>query len=127
MDVYELCTTSLQQRLSAQRQGKTETADATNSTSSASAMDVDGESSPSTNTTRSGVYDLKCIVTHKGRSADSGHYMSYVKLPNPQNGGVEEWFKFDDATVTIVAEEEVLRLCGGGDRDMAYFCIYETR
>lgn len=26
-----------------------------------------------------GVYDLVAVLTHKGRSADSGHYVAWVK------------------------------------------------
>lgn len=29
-----------------------------------------------------GVYDLVAVLTHKGRSADSGHYVAWVKQEN---------------------------------------------
>lgn len=29
-----------------------------------------------------GVYDLVAVLTHKGRSADSGHYVAWVKQDN---------------------------------------------
>lgn len=31
-----------------------------------------------------GVYDLVAVLTHKGRSADSGHYVAWVKQENGQ-------------------------------------------
>jgi len=136
LDVYELCSSSLQQKLSIQRKIVADAnAPSFVSSSSASAsagsdaMEVTETTTVSTPSTplETGLYDLKCIVTHKGRSADSGHYMSYVKITNPKNSQVQEWYKFDDAIVTLVSEEEVMRLCGGGDRDMAYFCMYARR
>lgn len=32
-----------------------------------------------------GVYDLVAVLTHKGRSADSGHYVAWVKQENGQS------------------------------------------
>lgn len=29
-----------------------------------------------------GIYDLVAVLTHKGRSADSGHYVAWVKQEN---------------------------------------------
>ena len=37
-----------------------------------------------------GLYDLVAVLTHKGRSADSGHYISWVKQDNGK------WIEFDD-------------------------------
>jgi ubiquitin carboxyl-terminal hydrolase 14 len=31
-----------------------------------------------------GVYDLVAVLTHKGRSADSGHYVAWVKQESGQ-------------------------------------------
>ena len=36
----------------------------------------------------------------------------------------DEWFKCDDSVVTVVPQEEVFMLKGGGDRDIAYLNIY---
>lgn len=33
-------------------------------------------------TQMTGVYDLVAVLTHKGRSADSGHYVGWVKQEN---------------------------------------------
>lgn len=37
------------------------------------------------------------IVTHKGNSADSGHYIGWTRQPTEENGipGEEDWWKFD--------------------------------
>ena len=31
-----------------------------------------------------GIYDLVAVLTHKGRSADSGHYVAWVKQESGQ-------------------------------------------
>jgi ubiquitin carboxyl-terminal hydrolase 14 len=31
-----------------------------------------------------GIYDLVAVLTHKGRSADSGHYVGWVKQESGQ-------------------------------------------
>ncbi len=33
----------------------------------------------STNAVDTGMYELAAVLTHKGRSADSGHYVAWVK------------------------------------------------
>lgn len=70
-----------------------------------------------------GKYQLTGVVTHKGRSADSGHYMSYVRKADGGDG----WWKFDDDKVSEATTPEILDLRGGGDRDMAYLCFFSMR
>lgn len=65
-----------------------------------------------------GNFELVAVLTHKGRTADSGHYVAWVH----QKG--DQWAKFDDDIVTHVKTEEVMALRGGGDWHMAYYCIY---
>lgn len=36
----------------------------------------------------------------------------------------DEWFKFDDDKVSVVKEEEIMKLGGGGDRPTAYMIFY---
>lgn len=57
----------------------------------------------------SGFYELNAVLTHKGRSANSGHYVGWAKDQKTQ-----EWYMFDDDTVSKVNEEEILKLSGGG-------------
>lgn len=65
------------------------------------------EDDPGSN--NSGYYDLIAVLTHKGRSANSGHYVAWTK--NAKNG---QWCMFDDDVVTQVTEEDILKLSGGG-------------
>lgn len=66
-------------------------------------------------------YALRAVLTHTGRSADSGHYISWIK---DDKGN---WWKMDDDKVTSVKEEEIVKLDGGGDWHMAYLCLYERQ
>jgi ubiquitin carboxyl-terminal hydrolase 14 len=68
-----------------------------------------------------GFYDLRALVTHKGRDADSGHYVSYVK----QSDG--SWMEFDDEKPIPRTEDDILRLRGGlGDHPCAYLMLYKS-
>ena len=67
-----------------------------------------------------GRYELAAVLTHKGRSADSGHYVSWVK----QDDGA--WIQFDDDEMIPRKEEEVMALSGGGDWHMAYLLLYRA-
>lgn len=65
-----------------------------------------------------GHYQLIAVVTHKGRSADGGHYVGWVH----QSG--DDWFQYDDDIVSTVKTDDILALRGGGDWHTAYLCIY---
>jgi len=65
-----------------------------------------------------GNYELVAVVTHKGRSADGGHYVGWVHSHG------DEWLCFDDDIVSSVKSEEILALKGGGDWHTAYLTIY---
>lgn len=67
-----------------------------------------------------GHYELHGVVTHKGRDADSGHYIGWVR----KEPGSDVWFKYNDDVVTECRTPDILRLSGGGDHDIAYFNIY---
>lgn len=69
----------------------------------------------------SGYYDLVAVLTHQGRSSNTGHYVAWVRKKE------DAWVKFDDDKVSEVTSEEVLRLSGGGDWHMAYVLIYGPR
>lgn len=94
-------------------------------------MDVEGmattssvekvEGEPSAGPEVTGLYDLVAVLTHKGRSADSGHYVSWVKQENGK------WVEFDDDQPTLRREENITSLSGGGDWHMAYICLYKAR
>ena len=70
---------------------------------------------------KSGLYELRGVVTHQGASADSGHYTSYVKKQgriDPKTGKtIEEdgkWWWFNDDKVSEVDSEKIDTLSGGG-------------
>ena len=71
---------------------------------------------------KSGLYELRGLVTHQGASADSGHYTSYVKKTgqvDPKTGkrGEEDgkWWWFNDDKVSEVEAERIDTLSGGGE------------
>lgn len=68
-----------------------------------------------------GIYDLTAVLTHMGRSADSGHYVAWVKQESGQ------WIEFDDDKIIYRKEEDISRLSGGGDWHMAYILLYKAR
>jgi ubiquitin carboxyl-terminal hydrolase 14 len=83
-----------------------------------------------------GQYELFAVVTHKGRDADGGHYMAWVKAES--NGNVvtkladtdddnEDWFVFDDDEVSPAKTEDVLKLKGGGDWHLSYMNFYRAK
>lgn len=70
---------------------------------------------------KSGLYDLRAVVTHAGRFADSGHYTAFVKKEGVVDGVTGKrgevdgnWWWFDDAKVTEVGPEMIKTLAGGG-------------
>ena len=69
----------------------------------------------------SGYYILQAVLTHKGRSSNSGHYVGWVR----QKG--ETWLMCDDDDVSPIHEEDVLKLSGGGDWHTAYLLLYGPR
>ena len=65
-----------------------------------------------------GNYELIGVITHKGRSSDSGHYVSWIHDKG------DNWLKFDDDLVSKQTIDDILNLRGGGDWHMAYYLIY---
>jgi len=70
-----------------------------------------------------GLYELCGLVTHKGRTTESGHYVGWVKTVKGM------WLKYDDDVVSEVPEEEIKKLTGKGGSDwhIAYLCMYRTK
>ncbi|KAI1705322.1 ubiquitin carboxyl-terminal hydrolase domain-containing protein [Ditylenchus destructor] len=69
----------------------------------------------------SGMYELKGVITHKGRASNSGHYVAWVRVKG------DKWAMCDDDEVHPVSEEDVLKLSGGGDWHCAYVLLYGPR
>ncbi|XP_044497430.1 ubiquitin carboxyl-terminal hydrolase 7-like isoform X2 [Mangifera indica] len=144
LDVYDFCSDDLRKKLEAPRQklrdeeGKKLGLKSSEKGSDSKDSDVkmtEAEGSSSNGTEESsvamsqdgkepqltGVYDLVAVLTHKGRSADSGHYVAWVK----QESG--KWIEYDDDNPIPQREEDITKLSGGGDWHMAYICMYKAR
>ncbi|KAK0545027.1 deubiquitinating enzyme [Tilletia horrida] len=104
------------------------------------ASTVNAEVAADVGANTSALYELVGIVTHKGPAADAGHYMSWIRKDDDAEqdeelkkkigdarvalGGskpdldkpiTHEWYKFDDDRVTVVPQEKILTLDGGGE------------
>jgi len=132
-DAFELCTPELQQKLCPMRSKfkdmddkKMDVESKINKTAKTDEVEEEFDESKyekfsfedDLGSNNSGFYTLKAVLTHKGRSSSSGHYVAWVR----SSGDV--WFKFDDDDVTSVTTDEILRLSGGGDWHCAYVLLY---
>jgi ubiquitin carboxyl-terminal hydrolase 14 len=144
LDVYDFCSDELKEQLQGPRQmlrqaenvkfglkpdgkskdqknneGDAPTSEGTSSDKGeATSMNID---TPNNKPQLTGIYDLVAVLTHKGRSADSGHYVAWAKQENGK------WIEFDDDNPIPQREEEITKLSGGGDWHMAYICMYKAR
>jgi ubiquitin carboxyl-terminal hydrolase 14 len=86
---------------------------------------------------KSGIYELRGVIAHRGASADSGHYTSFVKkagreVADPKAPGgkrIEEdgkWWWFNDDKVSEVEYERIESLSGGGESDSALILLYRA-
>ncbi|WVN90011.1 uncharacterized protein L203_105243 [Cryptococcus depauperatus CBS 7841] len=76
----------------------------------------------------SGVYELSAVVTHKGASADSGHYIGWARMNDDSLMPLEEqkWAKFDDQKVSFVDANKITSMDGGGEDSVAYILVYRA-
>lgn len=81
---------------------------------------VEPEQVPLTLENESGYYELCGVISHKGRSADGGHYVYWGKKGSA-------WLIYDDEHVAAVSEEDVKRLRGVGEAHIAYVLLYRSR
>ncbi|CAG9536187.1 unnamed protein product [Cercopithifilaria johnstoni] len=136
LDLYDMCTFELQQKLLPARDAFKEEEDKkveilrTSKTSDEITLTSDRDKSgkmekdvpfsfsddPGSN--NSGYYELQGVITHKGRSANSGHYVAWVRLRG------NHWAMCDDDEVHLVNAEDILKLSGGGDWHCAYVLLY---
>uniref|UniRef100_A0A1A7X7S0 Ubiquitin carboxyl-terminal hydrolase n=1 Tax=Iconisemion striatum TaxID=60296 RepID=A0A1A7X7S0_9TELE len=130
LDVYELCTADLQDKMLAVRSKFKEVEDKKLEKQQqkmltkpdAGKAKYEPCSFPDDlGSNNSGYYDLQAVLTHQGRSSSSGHYVGWVKRKE------DEWIKFDDDKVSVVSPEDILRLSGGGDWHIAYVLLYGPR
>ncbi|TIA93624.1 hypothetical protein E3P99_00107 [Wallemia hederae] len=77
---------------------------------------------------KSGLYDLVGIVTHKGVNADGGHYIGWVRGDvHKSEEERDNWYKFDDNKVTKVSQDKIAQLEGGGEDSVAYMLLYKAK
>lgn len=84
-------------------------------------MDLEGDFGSN----NSGMYELNGVITHKGRSASSGHYVAWINSSPP--GQPYHWQEFDDDTISNVMDTQIMDLSGGGDWHSAYVLLYRAR
>ncbi|XP_040027317.1 ubiquitin carboxyl-terminal hydrolase 14 [Gasterosteus aculeatus] len=130
LDVYELCTAEVQEKMLPVRSKFKEVEDKNLEKQQkklvkkpeAEKVKYEPFSFPDDlGSNNSGYYDLQAVLTHQGRSSSSGHYVGWVKRKE------DEWVKFDDDKVSLVSPEDILRLSGGGDWHIAYVLLYGPR
>uniref|UniRef100_A0AAX7TM50 Ubiquitin carboxyl-terminal hydrolase n=1 Tax=Astatotilapia calliptera TaxID=8154 RepID=A0AAX7TM50_ASTCA len=130
LDVYELCTAELQEKMLPIRSKFKEVEDKKLEKQQQKVKQIKAAKevkyepfsfSEDLGSNNSGYYDLQAVLTHQGRSSSSGHYVGWVKRKE------DEWVKFDDDKVSVVSPEDILRLSGGGDWHIAYVLLYGPR
>lgn len=79
-----------------------------------------------------GYYQLVGIISHKGRTADGGHYVGWTlhKKADGKDLKDDQWVLFDDDEVSFVSWKDMTGmstdLCGGkADTQIAYINIYK--
>ncbi|PYH97675.1 ubiquitin carboxyl-terminal hydrolase 14 [Aspergillus ellipticus CBS 707.79] len=77
---------------------------------------------------KTGLYELRGVITHQGASADSGHYTSYVKkqATNDNDNSEGKWWWFNDDKVTEVDGDKIETLAGGGESHSALILLYRA-
>ena len=55
---------------------------------------------------------LQSVVTHRGVSVESGHYISLIRSPDPQGNGEDRWMRFDDLAKERVTYTNVEQFLG---------------
>ncbi|KAE8209628.1 hypothetical protein CF327_g6414 [Tilletia walkeri] len=100
---------------------------------------VDPELVADVGSNTSALYELVGIVTHKGPAADAGHYMSWIRKdddvkdvagaakPDLDKPITHDWLKFDDDRVTVIPQEKISSLEGGGEDSVAYILLYRAK
>ena len=115
IDVFDLCSPEVQEVLKLGRDIETKMLKEDKDYRTDLSCQKKGE-----NMIPTGRYQLIAVVTHQGRSSDSGHYIGWCHRKD------DKWVKFDDDVVTYLKSQDILELKGGGDWHMAYICIYKA-
>lgn len=115
IDIYDFCTPDVQEILKLGRDIETKMLKDDKDYRSDLSCIKKGE-----NMIPTGRYQLISVVTHQGRSSESGHYIGWAHKKK------DNWVKYDDDVVSYVKTPNILELKGGGDWHMAYICIYQA-
>ena len=59
------------------------------------------------------IYDLYGVIVHRG-TVHSGHYYSFIRQYNPEQGKFTHWLQYDDDDVTVVDEHAAIDNNFGG-------------
>lgn len=135
LDVFDLCSEELQQKLMPVRakfkeieDKKVEEAANRKKEGGKEPMDVDKKTRlepfsfpDDVGSNNSGYYELTAVLTHQGRSSSSGHYLAWIRRKG------DNWVKCDDDKMSNVTSEDILKLSGGGDWHCAYVLLYGPR
>ncbi|OAL24298.1 hypothetical protein AYO22_05674 [Fonsecaea multimorphosa] len=98
---------------------------------------IDPELAADEGSNKSGLYELRGVITHQGASADSGHYTSFVKkqgrlVDDPKAPGGKrreedgKWWWFNDDKVSEVDSDRIMTLSGGGESASALILLYRA-
>ncbi|KAJ8947261.1 hypothetical protein NQ318_014157 [Aromia moschata] len=123
-DAYDLCSSELQEKLAPMRAKFKEWEDAQVELAAKDKNQNKGDVKKKRKhlgSNNSGYYTLQAVLTHRGRSSSSGHYVGWVR----QSG--DNWIKCDDDSISPVTTEDILKLSGGGDWHCAYVLLYGPR
>ncbi|OAF69556.1 hypothetical protein A3Q56_02661 [Intoshia linei] len=141
LDIYDMCTSDLQKKFDKRREINLENdrefdmakklkrgKEKTNMDGTVSRQKLDQSSlfqshwiEGDCGSNDSGMYELIAVLTHKGRTSNSGHYVGWVTFYEGS------WVKLDDDSVTAIHYEDILKLSGGGDWHCAYSLIYASK
>ncbi|CAH1989720.1 unnamed protein product [Acanthoscelides obtectus] len=131
-DAFDLCTSELQEKLAPMRAKFKELEDnqieqaaklKENNKGDGKSKDEKKKYAPywfedDSGSNNSGYYTLQAVLTHRGRSSSSGHYVGWVRQSE------DNWIKCDDDNVSPVTTDDILKLSGGGDWHCAYVLLY---
>ena len=132
LDVFELCTPEYQERLAYKRQ--IDDANSEIRSGLAKGQDVSQLGKGAQHSGEppisdpyecdSGLYELYAVITHQGRTADSGHYVCWTRHPENNN-----WVLFDDENVSEQLAPQIRKLVGHGGADwhIAYLTLYRAK
>eukprot|EP00812_Abedinium_dasypus_P013466 NODE_696_length_1402_cov_200.123237.p1 GENE.NODE_696_length_1402_cov_200.123237~~NODE_696_length_1402_cov_200.123237.p1 ORF type:complete len:425 (+),score=124.19 NODE_696_length_1402_cov_200.123237:131-1276(+) len=141
LDVFDYCSPELQAVLSAGRRRKQAMDDKEmDKVISGQTLDGDGPgaagsssaAAPEMENVETGHYELVSIVSHKGRSADGGHYVAWCRTRKADGKEIKEdrWVLFDDETVVPYEWKDLVGLNidlqgGKADTQIAYMCLFK--